>query len=60
MAISVVEKVKEPKVDLCDICKLITSYLKPFVDSNATEAEVEDALDKLCGLLPSQYAAQVS
>ncbi len=26
-----------PKQPLCQVCELVVSFLKPFVDSNATE-----------------------
>ena len=28
-----------PKQDLCSICKLVVSFLEPFVDSNSTEVK---------------------
>jgi saposin len=50
----------EPKADLCDICKLVVTFLKPFVDSSSTENEVEDALNQLCELLPESFSDKCS
>ena len=30
-------KVVAPKQNLCDLCKLLVNFLKPYVDSNSTE-----------------------
>ena len=26
-----------PQATLCDVCKMVTNFLKPYVDSNSTE-----------------------
>ena len=30
-------QVKPVKQDLCDLCKMVVNFVKPFVDSSATE-----------------------
>ena len=45
---------------LCDMCKMVSTYLKTFVDSSSSESEVKDALDKMCSLLPSSVKDDVS
>ena len=46
--------------DACDLCKLVASFLKPYVDSNATENEAKQALEQLCSILPSTISSTVS
>lgn len=29
-----------PKQDVCDICKLVVTFVKPYVDSNSTKVRV--------------------
>ena len=48
------------KQTLCDLCKLAANFIKPYVDNNNTEAEVKEALDTVCGLLPSSVSKEVS
>jgi saposin len=45
-------KHKNVKQDLCGTCKMVISFIKPYVDSNSTEQEVKDALNAICNLLP--------
>ncbi|XP_041032134.1 prosaposin isoform X2 [Carcharodon carcharias] len=52
----VVEKIKPKQLKagpLCEICKTVVEYLDGFLESNATEKEIEAALDKVCDLLPA-------
>lgn len=28
---------QEPQATVCDLCKLVVNFIKPFVDSNSTE-----------------------
>lgn len=51
-------KLAMPKQNLCDMCKLAVTFIKPYVDSNSTEKEVEDALDEVCSLLPANNSKQ--
>lgn len=46
------------KADLCDVCKMVTSFLKSFVDANGSEAEVKDKAEAFCKLLPSSLSGQ--
>ena len=45
---------------LCGVCKLVSKFLKNFVDGSSSEAEVKDALNKMCGILPGSYKDDVS
>ncbi|XP_060710153.1 prosaposin [Hemiscyllium ocellatum] len=38
---------------LCEICKTVITYLDNILEKNCTEQEIEDALDKVCNLLPA-------
>ena len=58
-SLSTVNAVKSVDSALCDVCKLVEKFLKPYVDSSATEGEVKNALQSLCKLLPGTYSQQV-
>ncbi|KAH9498380.1 hypothetical protein Btru_008134, partial [Bulinus truncatus] len=49
-----------PKVndELCDLCKYVVTYIDTFVKENATEAEIEAILDKVCDILPASIKQQ--
>ncbi|XP_072050756.1 uncharacterized protein [Amphiura filiformis] len=40
----------------CAICKMVLGKLADMLTSNKTEAEIEKALEKVCSVLPSEYA----
>ena len=37
--------------DVCDVCKAVVGYIKPFVDSQATEDEIKQAVEEVCVLI---------
>jgi saposin len=43
------------KGPLCSICKKIISELKPHIDKNTTEPDLQKTLDSICKYLPSPY-----
>ena len=45
---------------LCVACKLVSNYLKNFVDSSSSESEVKEAVDELCNLLSGSAKNDVS
>lgn len=47
------------KAGLCDTCKMVVGFIKPYVDSDATEKEVNTTLETICGLLPSSANTEV-
>ncbi|CAL1543582.1 unnamed protein product [Lymnaea stagnalis] len=50
--------VKQPNDELCDLCKYVVTYIDTFVKENATEAEIEALLEKVCKILPSSISQQ--
>ncbi|XP_043534566.1 prosaposin [Chiloscyllium plagiosum] len=52
----VIEDIKPKQLKtgpLCEICKTVITYLDNILEKNSTEQEIEDALDKVCNLLPA-------
>jgi saposin len=48
----------KPKDELCSLCKYVVAYLDSFVKQNATVAELETLLDKVCTALPNKWVQQ--
>nr|XP_056706490.1 prosaposin-like [Euleptes europaea] len=44
--------------DVCDVCKMVVAYLDKQLEKNATTAEIEAALEKVCSMLPQSYCDQ--
>ncbi|XP_054839837.1 prosaposin-like isoform X2 [Eublepharis macularius] len=44
--------------DVCDVCKMIVAYVDKQLQKNATTAEIQAALEKVCGMLPESYRDQ--
>ncbi|XP_059176040.1 uncharacterized protein LOC131955787 isoform X3 [Physella acuta] len=44
---------EQPKSQLCDLCKLVVTYIDTYLKQNVSEAKIEEMLDKLCSFLPS-------
>uniref|UniRef100_V9KI50 Proactivator polypeptide-like protein n=1 Tax=Callorhinchus milii TaxID=7868 RepID=V9KI50_CALMI len=52
---NVVEKINPKELEagpLCEVCKIVMQDIINLLETNATEAEIEAALDKVCNLLP--------
>lgn len=43
----------------CDMCKLALSYVDKFLEKNATEEEIEEAVRKMCSFLPESMQSEV-
>lgn len=43
----------------CEVCQYAMGYLDDMLKENSTEQEIQQALDALCGYLPSQYKQEV-
>jgi len=39
----------------CDVCKMAIRYVDGILEQNATEAQIEDAVRKVCNFLPDQF-----
>ena len=42
----------------CEFCKLAITELDNMLEDKHNEAEIKEALENLCGYLPSNYAKQ--
>jgi saposin len=45
-------KTKNLKSLPCNLCQYLVNYLDAIIQSNSTETQFEDALDKACKILP--------
>merc|ERR1719317_1103884 len=51
------QKVLKAKSEVgCNLCTVVTTYLDDVIGSESTKQDVEQALDKVCDLLPVKYA----
>ncbi|XP_054655582.1 prosaposin [Dunckerocampus dactyliophorus] len=39
----------------CEVCKMAVSYIDGILEKNATEAQIEEAVRKVCSFLPDSY-----
>ncbi|CAN9499921.1 unnamed protein product [Ophioblennius macclurei] len=39
----------------CEVCKMAMNYIDNLLEQNATEAEIEEAVRKVCSFLPGPY-----
>merc|ERR1719470_324059 len=44
--------------EICQVCKLVGQYLLTVLQSNATEQEIEQALEQVCGVLPQSLSQE--
>ncbi|XP_060097162.1 prosaposin-like [Heteronotia binoei] len=44
--------------DICDVCKMVVAYLDKQLQKNSTTVEIEEALEKVCRMLPASYFDQ--
>ncbi|XP_022048059.1 prosaposin isoform X1 [Acanthochromis polyacanthus] len=42
----------------CDVCKMAVNYIDGILEKNATQAEIEEAVRKVCSFLPSSYRTE--
>nr|XP_014343936.1 PREDICTED: prosaposin isoform X1 [Latimeria chalumnae] len=42
----------------CEVCETMVSYLDGILEENSTQAEIEDALKKVCSFLPEKMRSQ--
>lgn len=43
----------------CDVCKMAVRYIDGILEQNATEAEIEDAVRKVCSFMPEAVRSEV-
>lgn len=51
--------VVKPAGGFCDICKMVVAYADKELEKNATTAEIEALLEKVCHFLPESVSEQV-
>lgn len=49
----------KPAGGFCDICKMVVAYADKELEKNATTAEIEALLEKVCHFLPESVSDQV-
>lgn len=49
----------KPAGGFCDICKMVVAYADKELEKNATTAEIEALLEKVCHFLPESVRDQV-
>ncbi|XP_028278905.1 prosaposin isoform X1 [Parambassis ranga] len=42
----------------CEVCKMAVNYIDGILEQNATEAQIEEAVRKVCSFLPSSYRGE--
>uniref|UniRef100_A0A8C1LS53 Prosaposin n=1 Tax=Cyprinus carpio TaxID=7962 RepID=A0A8C1LS53_CYPCA len=50
--VSVMDKQRFEAGGFCDVCKMAVRYVDGILEQNATQAEIEDAVLKVCNFLP--------
>uniref|UniRef100_A0A3B4D7S8 Prosaposin n=1 Tax=Pygocentrus nattereri TaxID=42514 RepID=A0A3B4D7S8_PYGNA len=56
--IPMLEKAKFEAGGFCDVCKMAVRYVDGILEQNATEAEIEEAVKKVCNFLPDEFKTQ--
>ncbi|KAM6956206.1 prosaposin [Aplochiton taeniatus] len=55
---AVMDKARFENGGFCDVCKLAIHYVDGILEQNATEAQIEDAVRKVCGFLPKSVRTE--
>lgn len=58
-AAAVMDKAKYKSGGFCDVCKMAVRYVDGILEQNATQAEIEDAVRKVCNFLPDAVRDEV-
>jgi len=56
--IPVMDQVVYQAGGFCDVCKMAIRYVDGILEQNATEAEIEDAVRKVCSFLPESVRTE--
>lgn len=57
---AVMEKTEFEAGGFCDVCKMAVRYVDGILEQNATEAEIEEAVQKVCNFLPEEFRTEVA
>ncbi|XP_031434822.1 prosaposin isoform X2 [Clupea harengus] len=58
LLIPVMDTVRFEAGGYCDVCKMAVRYVDGILEQNATEAEIEDAVRKVCNFLPESVRTE--
>lgn len=56
---AVMDKAEYEAGGFCDVCKMAVRYVDGILEQNATEAQIEEAVKKVCNFLPDEFKTQV-
>ncbi|XP_010874855.2 prosaposin isoform X2 [Esox lucius] len=56
--VPVMDKSKFQVGGFCEVCKLAVNYIDGVLEQNATEAQIEDAVRKVCSFLPESVRSE--
>ncbi|KAG5831397.1 hypothetical protein ANANG_G00303310 [Anguilla anguilla] len=56
--IPVMDQVRFDRGGFCDVCKMAVRYIDGILEDNATEAQIEDAVKKVCNFLPESVRTE--
>ncbi|XP_018408568.1 PREDICTED: prosaposin [Nanorana parkeri] len=57
-AIKMEPKTPEDHLPICELCEMVVENVEKFLDDNRTRVNIKSALEKVCGILPSQYRSK--
>jgi len=56
--IPVMDQVRFNSGGFCDVCKMAVRYIDGILEQNATEAQIEDAVRKVCNFMPASVRTE--
>ncbi|XP_041922184.1 prosaposin isoform X1 [Alosa sapidissima] len=56
--IPVMDQTRFDNGGFCDVCKMAVRYIDGILEQNATEAEIEDAVRKVCNFMPESVRSE--
>jgi hypothetical protein len=51
---------REVEQSVCAVCELVVQVAESYIENNATDQQIEQKLDQVCGDLPSPYNGEVN
>lgn len=56
---AVMDKTRYEAGGFCDVCKMAVRYVDGILEQNATQAQIEEAVRKVCDFLPDAVKDEV-